>query len=95
MVAYFVKSTIFENLNREITRKQYGEIKAMSGFAKINEGTVEIEHLSTASVIKITFTHQEQKSQQGETEGVITELWLEYAEFSDLKKAVNRTDNWL
>lgn len=67
----------------------------MSGFKKIKEGTVEIEHFSTASVIKVTFTHQEQKNQQGDMEEIITEQWFDYAQFSDLKKAVNLTDNWL
>lgn len=67
----------------------------MSGFTKINEGTVKIEHFSTSSTIKITFTHQEQKNQQGDTEEIVTEQWFDYSQFSDLKKAVNLTDNWL
>jgi len=67
----------------------------MSGFTKIKEGTVEIEHFSTASVIKITFTHQEPKNQSGEMEEIVTEQWFGYREFSDLKKAVNETDDWL
>jgi hypothetical protein len=45
----------------------------MSGFTKIKEDTVEIEHFSTASVIKITFKHQEQKNQQGDMEEILTE----------------------
>lgn len=67
----------------------------MSGFTKIKENTVEIEHFSTAGLIKITFTHQQQKTQQGEMEEIVTEQWFEYAQFSDLKKAVNLTDDWL
>ena len=67
----------------------------MSGFKKIKVNTVEIEHFSTASVIKVTFTHQEPKNQQWEMEEVITEQWFHYAEFSDLKEAINLTDNWL
>lgn len=67
----------------------------MSGFTKIKEGTVEIEHFSTSSTIKITFTHQEQKNQQGDMEEIVTEQWFDYSQFSDLKKAVNLTDNWL
>jgi len=67
----------------------------MSGFTKIKENTVEIEHISCASVIKITFTHQEEKTQGGEMEYIVTEEWFDYAEFSDLKKAVNLTDDWL
>jgi len=67
----------------------------MSGFTKIKEGTVEIEHFSTASVIKITFTHQEPKNQSGEMEEIVTEQWFGYREFSDLKKAVNETGDWL
>ena len=67
----------------------------MSGFTKIKEGTVEIEHFSTSSGIKITFKHQEQKNQQGDMEEIVTEQWFDYSQFSDLKKAVNLTDNWL
>jgi len=67
----------------------------MEGFKTINVGTVKIEHLSTASVIKITFTHTEQKNQQGDMEEIITEKWFDYKEFSDLKKAVNLADSWL
>ena len=67
----------------------------MSGFTKIKENTVEIEHLSTASEIKVTFTHQAQKNQQGEMEEVVIEQWFDYPQFSDLKKAVNLTDDWL
>ena len=67
----------------------------MSGFTKIKENTVEIEHFSSASVIKITFTHQEEKTQGGEMEDIVTEQWFNYEEFSDLKRAVNLTDDWL
>jgi len=67
----------------------------MSGFTIIKHNTVEIEHISCASVIKITFTHQEEKTQGGEMEDVVTEVWFDYTEFSDLKKAVNLTDDWL
>lgn len=28
-------------------------------------------------------------------EEVVTEQWFDYDQFSDLKKAVNLTDNWL
>jgi hypothetical protein len=67
----------------------------MSGFTKIKEGSVEIDHFSASSTIKIIFKHLEQKNQQGEMEELVTIEWLDYAQFSDLKKAVNLTDNWL
>lgn len=66
----------------------------MNKFTKIKEGSVEIEHFSTASVIKITFKHQEQKNEQGEIEEVLTEQWLDYTQFADLKKAIGLVDNY-
>ncbi len=66
----------------------------MGGFTDININTVKIKHFSTASIIRITFTHNEE-TQQGNTEEVITEQYFSYAEFSDLKKAINLTDDWL
>lgn len=61
----------------------------MNKFTKIKEGSVEIEHFSTASVIKITFKHQEQKNEQSDLEEVLTEHWLDYVQFADLKKAID------
>lgn len=62
-------------------------------FTKIRENTVEIEHFSTASVIKITFTYQEPKNQQGDMEEIVTEQWFSYDQFSDLKRAINLIDD--
>ena len=67
----------------------------MSGFTKINVGTVEIEHFSTASLIKVTFKQMLQKDQAGNMTEIINEKWFDYTEFSDLKKACNLTDDWL
>jgi hypothetical protein len=67
----------------------------MSGFVKRKVGTVEIEHYSSSSNIKITFTHEVEIDISGNTEKVVTEQWFDYAEFSDLKKACNQTDDWL
>lgn len=67
----------------------------MSGFTKIKEGTVEIEHFSASSTIKIVFTQQVEKNQQGDTEEIVSVQWFDYGEFSDLKKACNLTDDWL
>jgi hypothetical protein len=67
----------------------------MSGFTKIKEDTVKIEHFSSSSLIKVTFTHEFITNGNGDLETSITDKWFEYGEFSDLKKAVNKTDDWL
>ena len=66
----------------------------MSGFTKRIKGSVEIEHFSTASLIKITFSHKEQKNQFGDMETIVTEQWFSYSEFSDLYEAINSTGDW-
>ncbi|MFA5300673.1 MAG: hypothetical protein WC389_20995 [Lutibacter sp.] len=58
----------------------------MSGFKKISIGSVEIEHFSTSSLIKITFKH-EVPDESGKTEEVVSEQWFSYSEFTDLRHA--------
>lgn len=67
----------------------------MSGFVSIGQGPIHLKHYSAASVIKLIITQQVPKNQQGDVEDVVTEVIMNYSEFSDLKKAVNKTDEWL
>jgi len=66
----------------------------MSGFTIIKEGLVTIEHLSRASLIKLTVRH-EGYDELSASSVAYTEHILEYDEFSDLKKAISRSDDWL
>ena len=59
-------------------------------WTKIKKGTVEIEHFSTSSLIKITFTHEFQKNQQGDMDTAKTVIWFEYDEFEDLMNAIDQ-----
>jgi hypothetical protein len=52
----------------------------MSGFVKEQVNGVEIEHFSTSSQIKITI-----KDDDG-----TQNIWLDYSQFDDLKKVVNK-----
>jgi hypothetical protein len=63
----------------------------MSGWTKVKEDSVLLTHHSTASVIQITIT-QDEEVEQGKTEKQTFSIWLEYSTFCDLKNAVNKTD---
>lgn len=67
----------------------------MSGFIKIKQGSVEIKHFSTSSLIRLTIKHEQENHEKGDIEEAITVVWLDYEQFSNLKKAVNLTDDWL
>lgn len=60
---------------------------------KIRDSSIKIEHLSTSSLVKITYASKEEKTQGGELEDVIHELYLEYDGFRDLKEAIKLTNN--
>ena len=61
----------------------------MNNFVKVKEGTIEIEHNSTASLILIRITHRE-PTEDGGCEDITKEEWLSYEQFSDLKKAIDK-----
>ena len=67
----------------------------MSGFTKIEIDNVTIEHYSTSSQIKITIVYPQPWEEDGPYEAFKKELWLDYTEFDDLKKAIGRTDDWM
>lgn len=62
----------------------------MSGWVKVESGSVEIEHLSTSSLIKIIITEQEEY-EQGKFKEVKKEVWLDYYTWYDLQEAINKT----
>lgn len=65
-------------------------------FTKVANETVEFEHFSTASVIKLTFTNTDPMEPDEVTK--TKEVWLSYSDFKDLKKAVMRVseiEGWL
>ena len=67
----------------------------MSGFTKIKKGNVEIEHYSTSSSIKIIVKHKEQINQQGDFKEVLAYLNIDYDTFSDLKRAIKLTEDFI
>ena len=71
--------------------KQIKGGQIMSGWTVIEIGSVELEHMSTSSLIKITVRRTEH-IQQGMEVPVKHELWLTYTEFSNLKKAISLTE---
>ena len=62
----------------------------MSGWTEIEEGTIKIIHHSTASIIELLITADEEV-EEGKLEKVITKLLIDYATFSDLRKVINQT----
>ena len=63
----------------------------MSGWTIREIGSVELEHISVSSLIKITIRRTEH-IQQGMEVPIKQEFWLTYTEFSDLKKAISSTE---
>ena len=55
----------------------------MSGWKEIKVGSVQMVHMSTASVMNIVVRDKE---------GVSVDVWLDYAEFEDLAKAMSQVD---
>lgn len=56
-------------------------------WTKRKVGTIEIEHLSTAHIVKLTI-NAEEEVRQGVFEIVEQEIWMDYETFSDLRKAI-------
>ncbi len=54
----------------------------MSGWKTVKEGTIELVHLSTSSLIKIVATDGDLKE----------DLILDYYQFEELKKAINQLE---
>ena len=52
---------------------------------------VKLKHHSTASLIEITITTNEEV-EQGVFKDVEQEIWMEYSTFKDLRKAINLTE---
>jgi len=50
----------------------------MSGWVKVKEGVVTLEHYSTSSLIKLTI----------DSESGPIESWFDYAEYDDLQKCM-------
>ena len=63
----------------------------MSGWTTREVGTVWMKHHSTASLIEIKITSN-QEVKQGRFEKVVEEIWMDYEVFSDFRKAIALTD---
>lgn len=63
----------------------------MSGWTQREEGTVKIIHHSTSSLIEMLVTRNEEV-EEGIVEKVTTQMWFDYATFSDLREVINQTD---
>lgn len=59
----------------------------MSGWKEIEVGKVKIVHHSASSVIQIIVKDKEEY-QPGHFREETNELWLDYSQFEDLKKAL-------
>jgi len=65
----------------------------MSGFTKVEKGTVKIVHHSTSSLIEVIIKDREEVS-QGNWKDIDKIVWLDYTQIEDLKKALNEIDQW-
>lgn len=55
----------------------------MSGWLKIKEGDITLIHHSTASVIQVILEDENDKE----------ELWMDYYQWNQLKKAIKETES--
>lgn len=60
----------------------------MENWTELEQGSIKMEHNSTASLVKITIKGREEVS-PGVFEDTETEIWLDYGQFSDLQKIVS------
>jgi hypothetical protein len=60
----------------------------MSGWLQVQEGNITIVHHSTASVIQVTVSESE-----AEHKNEKQELWIDYYQWEQLKKAIAQTEN--
>ena len=63
----------------------------MSGWTSLEHRSVKLAHHSTSSLVEITITAEEEV-EQGRFGKVVETIWVDYATFSDLRKAINQTD---
>ena len=63
----------------------------MSGWTEIEHEDVQIKHHSTASVISITITTDEDDGSGG-VEKHSQSVWVDYRAFSDLREAINKIE---
>ena len=61
----------------------------MSGWTIARDGNVELEHLSTSSLIKLTITNYPDGHDQAP---LIHDFWFDYSEFDSLKKAIKQIE---
>lgn len=61
----------------------------MSGWTVRENESVKIKHHSTCSLIEMTITTDEE-AEEGKWEKIKETVWLNYAQFSDLKKVINQ-----
>ena len=59
----------------------------MSGWTIVREGNLQLEHLSTSSLVKLTITDHPDGYDQAPVE---REYFFEYAEFDALKRCIER-----
>jgi hypothetical protein len=64
----------------------------MSGWTEIEVGKVKMIHHSTSSLVQIIVTDIEEY-QPGHYREETNELWIDYYQFEDLKKAINKTEH--
>ena len=59
----------------------------MSGFTKVEKGTVKIVHHSTSSLIEVIIKDREEV-EQGQFEDIDKIVYLDYTQFDDLAEAI-------
>lgn len=61
----------------------------MSGWTIVRDGSVQVEHLSTSSQMKVTLTDHPDGHDQAP---VFREYWLDYSEFYSLMECMKRIE---
>lgn len=65
----------------------------MDLLSETQSGCVKIKHHSTSSTVEVIILSNEEKTQGGEMEETKQSIFLDYTEFEDLSKAINKIIN--
>ena len=65
----------------------------MDLLSETQSGCVKIKHHSTSSTVEVIILSTEEKKQGGEKEETKQSIFLDYIEFEDLLKAINKIIN--